>query len=353
MRWLNGCLPFALTLALAALGAPPAAAQGQSFWSYTTDNQLKPGQPAKLTLTPREDVRDAHLTLRSKSGEQHNFKLGTLRAGKGKTVTWKVPGGRTEWQADLLGTVGGSTTNMTMTLTVISAAPLDVKVPKQHVDVAAGKLLLRSNNPLDRIEIQAFTVKGEKVVDTTVDLGGRSGEVPVEFIVPSDEPIRRLELKVHDQIGYWNAVRLVDFYVEVPHETVQFETAQFNVPPSEAGKLDLVVLKVQDEINRFREELGDKRARVDVALYVAGFTDTVGSKADNDALSRQRAQTIARYFWANGLGIPIYYTGFGEDAPAVQTADEVDEPKNRRTMYILTNTRPRMDMRGRSWKKLR
>jgi len=351
VRWFIGCLWFALALALTA---PSAFAQaGPSFWSYTMDNQPKPGKPASLTLTPRGEVRAAHLTLRSSTGKTQAFKLGTMQAGKGKTIRFEVPEGRSEWSADLLGSVGGSTTNMSMTLTVISSAPLDVKVPKEHVDVSQGRLLLRSNNPLDRVEVQAYTVTGEKVVDTTVDLGGRAGEVPVEFIVPSDEPIRRLELKVHDRIGYWNAVRLVDFYVEVPHETVQFETAKFDVPSSEAGKLDLVVLTVQDEINRFRDELGDRRARVDVALYVAGFTDTVGSKADNEVLSRKRAQTIGRYFWANGIGVPIYYAGFGEDALAVPTADEVDKAENRRTMYILTNTRPRMDMRGRSWKKLR
>ncbi|MEZ4435831.1 MAG: OmpA family protein [bacterium] len=351
MRWLIVRL-FASLCALAA--ALPALAQpGPSIWEYSVKNQLKPGQQAELTLTPKVEVQAAHLSLESPTGGRQSFTLGRLPAGKSRTIKWKVPPGLSEWQGDLIGTVKGSTVNMTVTLKVISAEPLEVDVPKDQIDVSQGKLVLKSRSPLDRVEIQAFTVKGEQVVDTSIDLGGRSGSVPVEFHAPSDETIRRIELKVHDQVGYWMSVRLVDFYVEIPHEQVQFATAAFDVPIDEATKLDMVVLQVQDEINRFRDELGDKRARVDAALYVAGFTDTVGSKGDNERLSLRRAESIARYFWSNGIGVPIFYAGFGEDGLAVPTADEVDEAKNRRTLYILTNTRPRIEMHGRSWKQLR
>lgn len=347
MRWLIGCL---ITLASAL---PALAQNGPSIWDYSVKNNLTPGQPAELTLIPKVDVLGAHLSLKSPTGETKSFDLGRLAAGKPRTVKWKVPPGLSEWQGDLLGSAKGSTVNMTVTLKVISAEALEVEVPKDRIDVSQGRLVVQSRSALDRVEVAAYTVKGEKIVDTTVDLGGRSGDVPVEFHVPSGEAIRRVELKVHDRVGYWMSVRLVDFYVEIPHESVQFATAVFDVPVDESTKLDMVVLQVQDEINRFREELGDRRARVDAALYVAGFTDTVGSKADNEVLSRKRAESIARYFWSNGIGVPIHYAGFGEDGLAVPTADEVDEPKNRRTMYILTNTRPRIDMHGRAWKQLR
>lgn len=347
MRWFIGCL-ITLAAALPALAQP-----GPPIWDYSVKNTLKPGEQAELTLTPKIEIQAAHLSLKSETGDTKTFALGRLPAGKARTVKWKVPPGLSEWQGDLLGMAKGSTVNMTVTIRVISAEPLSVEVPKQHIDVSKGRLVLQSKSPLDRVEVAAYSVKGEQIVDSTLDLGGRSGDVPVEFNAPSDETIRRIELKVHDRVGYWMSVRLVDFYVEIPHEAVQFATAAFDVPVDEATKLDMVVLQVQDEINRFREELGDRRARVDAALYVAGFTDTVGSKADNERLSQRRAESIARYFWSNGIGVPIWYAGFGEDGLAVPTGDEVDEPKNRRTMYILTNTRPRIDMHGRSWKQLR
>jgi hypothetical protein len=40
------------------------------------------------------------------------------------------------------------------------------------------------------------------------------------------------------------------------------------------------------------------------------------------------------------LKIPIAFEGFGESALLVKTADEVDEPRNRRADYILSVEEP-------------
>jgi outer membrane protein OmpA-like peptidoglycan-associated protein len=78
-----------------------------------------------------------------------------------------------------------------------------------------------------------------------------------------------------------------------------------------------------------------------VSQYVAGYTDTVGSTADNQALSERRARAIADYFVKRGLtGMPIYARGFGEGALAVKTADDVPEAKNRRALYIVSSFMP-------------
>jgi hypothetical protein len=39
--------------------------------------------------------------------------------------------------------------------------------------------------------------------------------------------------------------------------------------------------------------------------------------------------------------MPIAYEGFGETALAVKTADQIDEAKNRRVDYILSDDPPR------------
>ena len=74
---------------------------------------------------------------------------------------------------------------------------------------------------------------------------------------------------------------------------------------------------------------------IKVKLYVAGHTDTVGSKDHNRKLSLDRARAIAEYFRKKGLAIAIVYEGFGEDVPKVETPDDTDEPKNRRVDYVL------------------
>jgi outer membrane protein OmpA-like peptidoglycan-associated protein len=66
-------------------------------------------------------------------------------------------------------------------------------------------------------------------------------------------------------------------------------------------------------------------------VYVIGHTDTVGELRGNDALSALRAQTVKGFL--AGIGIPeerIQTAGRGKREPIVPTADQVDEPKNRR-----------------------
>jgi outer membrane protein OmpA-like peptidoglycan-associated protein len=56
----------------------------------------------------------------------------------------------------------------------------------------------------------------------------------------------------------------------------------------------------------------------------------------NLGLSRKRAQSIAGWFRKSGLHIPIAFEGFGEQALGIATADNIDEPRNRRVDYILS-----------------
>jgi len=79
--------------------------------------------------------------------------------------------------------------------------------------------------------------------------------------------------------------------------------------------------KVIAELNR--------RPGADIVLI--GHTDRVGLQADNDALSRKRAQTMASIFEAHGVSAKIVQAvGRGEREPLVPTADEVAESRNRR-----------------------
>jgi outer membrane protein OmpA-like peptidoglycan-associated protein len=66
-------------------------------------------------------------------------------------------------------------------------------------------------------------------------------------------------------------------------------------------------------------------------IFVIGHTDTVGELEANDRLSAQRAERMKGYL--TGIGVPqerIRVAGRGEREPLVPTADNVDEPKNRR-----------------------
>ena len=77
-----------------------------------------------------------------------------------------------------------------------------------------------------------------------------------------------------------------------------------------------------------------------ITLFIAGHTDTVGSASANLKLSQERARSIAGWFRKRGVRLPISYEGFGETSLAVKTADNVDEARNRRADYVLSDGPP-------------
>jgi outer membrane protein OmpA-like peptidoglycan-associated protein len=130
----------------------------------------------------------------------------------------------------------------------------------------------------------------------------------------------------------------VDFFpwsFEIPHDDVTFDTGKWDIKPEEQRKLDESTAKALEAIRKFGKF-------ADVTLFVAGHTDTQGPTASNRTLSLNRARAIAGYFRKKGVTITIRYDGFGEEALAVGTADEVDEVRNRRVQYIIAIDPPRM-----------
>ena len=77
--------------------------------------------------------------------------------------------------------------------------------------------------------------------------------------------------------------------------------------------------------------LADMRARPVPDIAVTGHTDTVGTSEYNDRLSMQRAERVKGFL--TGIGIPpdrIQTAGRGKRELLVPTADNTDEPRNRR-----------------------
>lgn len=72
-------------------------------------------------------------------------------------------------------------------------------------------------------------------------------------------------------------------------------------------------------------------ARSGGEIVVTGHTDTLGTLAHNDELSRDRAAIVRRIFVDRGFAPNrVEAVGRGERELAVPTADDVAEPRNRR-----------------------
>jgi OmpA-OmpF porin, OOP family len=82
--------------------------------------------------------------------------------------------------------------------------------------------------------------------------------------------------------------------------------------------------------------LADVTQRSGADLVVTGHTDTTGALAANDELSLKRAKVVAQLLVSKGASESrIEAVGRGKRELLVPTADEVNEPKNRRVEIIV------------------
>lgn len=82
--------------------------------------------------------------------------------------------------------------------------------------------------------------------------------------------------------------------------------------------------------------LAETLSRSGAEIVLIGHTDTTSSGSSNDALSLRRAVQVREMFVQRGFpSALIEATGRGERDLAVQTADGVDEPRNRRVEILV------------------
>jgi len=104
--------------------------------------------------------------------------------------------------------------------------------------------------------------------------------------------------------------------------TLYFDIASTEVTPDSLPILEALFAEVA------------KREAVEV--QVTGHTDRVGTDANNDRLSLERAQAVRDMLVQRGLKTNfIRAVGRGEREPLIPTPDEQPEPRNRRVEVIV------------------
>ena len=163
----------------------------------------------------------------------------------------------------------------------------------------------------------------------------------------SEQEVVKLVVQGRDLHGFKSKLELSPWSYTIPHDDVLFASGDAAIADAEVPKLESTWTDVVETLNKYGSV-------VRIQLYVAGCTDTVGDSGMNQALSERRARSIASWFRQRGFPGDVYFQGLGERAPAVVTADEVNEPANRRAIYMLAADPPGPDTGvpfGR-WRKL-
>ena len=209
-----------------------------------------------------------------------------------------------------------------------SGAALTLSVDRKTVSLEEGRLLAKMDGPICSLTLQIIRKDGT-VVDKSFEYTGPEQELRWSPI-PRDQ-IEKIEIRITGKHKAYQAVLLIPWFVKIDHKEVRFDTDKADIRKSEFPSLKESLVKIKEVLQKIQGKgLGT------VTLFIAGHTDTRGKSDHNLALSRARAQSIAEWFKKEGLCIPIAHEGFGETALRKVTADEVDEPANRRVDYILS-----------------
>lgn len=208
----------------------------------------------------------------------------------------------------------------------------------------AKNFTAHSNRPLVQAEASFIGAHGKQIDFVVGDL---SDPTAPNFSWKTDETIVKIEVTATDEANFRAILEVFPYFYNIPHEDPVFASGSHAINPSEVAKLQDTWSKIQGEFDLYGEV-------IQMHLYVAGYTDTVGSASSNQSLSERRAKSIAQWFRQQGFPGDVYYQGFGEEGQAKPTGDNVDEPANRRVLYFLANQQPppSNDLPRANWRKL-
>lgn len=239
----------------------------------------------------------------------------------------------------------GGEGSMPLSLEVSLLEPLTLTVAPTDLDLTARQLTLQASRALDVVKVTAIGARNATLGGA--ELGGDGMvRLPLEW-QQSDGDVVKLIIEATDVNGLSSRLELLPWSYAIPHEDVVFPSGEHTVPDGEVAKLESAFAELQQVLDLYGEV-------VEVRLFVAGYTDTVGDAATNQALSARRAKSIASWFKQRGFQGPIAWQGFGESVLAVPTADGTAEAANRRAVYLLAAEvpPPSSEIPKRSWTPL-
>ena len=300
------------------------------------------GEKPTVYLTPDEDVTSITVTIRI-AGKTYEFTEQNQSAGQEMTFSWQANPNEIVGTAEVKAVFSsGYVGEMVMPMEFSYGGSLAVDYGSVLADSAKKELRVTVTDSVAEAEIISYGAEKMVLDRKTLVVGAGPGEIILPWVGDVEDTVL-LDITLRNESSF-AGFTYSPWFMDIPHQDVLFDTDRYAIQSEEEWKLE-------DTMKELTEVLRKYGSVVPVKLYIAGCTDTVGDQASNRRLSEQRAKAIASWLRGHGYDQPIYYYGFGESLPAIKTADGVDEPKNRRVLYIVTSDRP-SDLPSVSWKSL-
>lgn len=329
----NSVQPFYLLLfSLAVFYLPSGECIAENPVELQIITNIVEGQgEAGLLLIANEAVKEAELRVLTPEGER-DFRSGEIAKGGRKLIAIPQKAGRVSYSGRLIVTFeNGETGETPLNFELNVLEGLKIAVNEELLDLSSRKAAFSASRPLSRVEYSILADTGDILDSGEIDYKNRERKPDDVYLFSwggADGTVIRIDLTAYDLHNTYSKLELSPWFVDVEHEEVNFPTGSDRILPEEAPKLDRAYEHLREAIRKYGR-------LVRLNLYIVGYTDSVGKPDYNLKLSGKRARSIARYMKKKGFRFPIFYQGFGEEVLAVPTADETDELKNRRALYLL------------------
>lgn len=294
------------------------------------------GGSIEVVFKANEEIKRLEAVVKdSNSPRNRTFKRELLASGAEWRVRIPAPRQPSQIRVDFTGWLGEQSLQGYYEFPAGPPAEVDYHLESSRFEDTYNELQIVATAPVVLARVIARGEDGEVILEFTRDVEGKAGEaMPLVFHTPSR--VLNVDVLLTADSGATREYRYTPWFFQTETRGLNFETGSAAINDEDIPLLEGVFKEVQDAVEtvgRFAE----------LQLYIGGYTDTVGSSASNKTLSTQRAAAIAEFLRGKGVTIPVFIQGFGEQALAVATEDNVDEPANRRAVFIVRVGRPPVD----------
>lgn len=307
------------------------------------------GTDLTMRVIADDVVDDVRVSLAARPGRTETFSRSSMDAQEVWSIDVAAPTATTHYVLEITGEYAGQRGELSYEFDVEIAVDMEFDVDTSSFDASTQQFVMTMNQPAGHVELTVRGDDGSVIADRVVPFNGEPAgtRLTIRWVQPPDATILTIDVKAVGESGAWAARQYVPWQVQMDAVYVNFASGSSEIPDADTAMLRARLQELLQTAGRVSEW-------VDVELYVAGYTDTVGAPGDNQRLSESRAQSLAQFLRDGGWTYPVHYQGFGEDVPAVPTGDNVDEPANRRALFILgTSQRPVTDQIPRAnWRRL-
>lgn len=298
----------------------------------------KKGGMPEVNITILEPIAGFRLQLTRSDGKKVDVKGGG-KPGQKRVIELVQPEGSFTWKGELgLNYTNGQTGLMPLEFDTAVWGQLQLRTKKEDVDLAARKWPFTTNRPIAKAKLEVLMDTGKYAFNDEIEFKDQKPGAPLAVTWPeAPGTVMMMWLKVYDETGFFVGAEFWDWFIDIPHDDIEFESGKSEIRETEAQKLEKSYKDIAAELRKY-VQIPD----LELSIYILGHTDSVGPKDYNRSLSLSRAKSIAVFLKKRGLRAKFFFEGFGEESPKVPRADETDEPQNRRAQYILSIGPPKL-----------